>query len=181
MKITFRDLLFRIVALVALSVIFTFPQDLLAEDVVYVVDMQRVISESILGRAAKNNIESELKKKELKLAKLGKELKALRENFSKQASLLSDEALVEKQEQFSQRERDFARKVQDEKDELSRLNHKELGKVVKEIDRVVNELARDKGYRFILEKDPKLVVFAANRLDLTEQIITILNKKKLEL
>ena len=66
------------------------------ETEIYVVDIQRVINESIEGRAARNNIETEIKKSEVRLAKMKSDLEKNKAELSKQAALLSPAAMEEK-------------------------------------------------------------------------------------
>src|SRR5690242_6121780 len=70
---------------------------------VYVVDMQRVINESIVGKAARTNMESEVKKREGGLVKMQNDLKAMKAELDKQGSLLSADALKAKKENFEKK------------------------------------------------------------------------------
>ena len=167
-------------ALVVLGV--SFSQHLVyAEDAVepiYVVDMQRVISESVMGKAAKNTLEAEIKKREGQLQKLSGDLKALKGDLEKQAALLSPEALKEKRESLEKKEREFQRTFQDQREEIGKKNNEEIGKVVKQIDLVVQEIAKERGYRFIMERDSRVVIYADKRLDLTDEVVEALDSKK---
>ena len=43
----------------------------------------------------------------------------------------------------------------------------------------MNQLAREEGYGFIIEKGQHFVVYADEKLDLTDRVIKLLNEKKL--
>ena len=147
---------------------------------IYLVDVQRVINESIAGKASRNNVEAEVKKSELHLAKLKAEIDRLAAELDKQSSVLSPEALVEKREVVRRRQRDFERALQDQQEELARKNDAEMAKVMAEIQKAVKELAWQGGYRIIMERDPRVVIYAADGLDLTDQVVKILDAKKLQ-
>src|SRR5690606_38583145 len=105
-----------------------------------VIDVQRVIDESVIGKAARSNGEVEAKKREAELQASRAELLKLRDDLAKQASLLSPSAIEEKRELLRRKERELALAAQDGKEEVLRANGRELGKVVQEIRKVVNEI-----------------------------------------
>ena len=145
---------------------------------IYVVDMDRVVNESVIGKAARANVQEEVRKTEGKLALERKEIDRLRTDVENQASLLSPAALEEKKEAVARREREFERSVQDKREEISKKHNSEMKKVVTEVDRVVADLSSRGSYPIILEKDPRVVVFASARVDLTSQIIAAVDAAK---
>lgn len=149
-------------------------------DPIYVVDMQRVINESIVGKAARNNIESEVKKREGQLVKMQNDLKAMQGELEKQGSLLSADALKSKQQNFQKKQAEFQKTFEDNRSELAKKNNEEIGKIVKDIDGIIKEISKEKGYRIVIEKDQRFVVFVDSKFDLTEEITTALDKKKLD-
>jgi len=148
---------------------------------VYVVDMQRVIDDSIIGKAAKSNMDQEFKKGELKLKELKDEYEHLKDDSDKQASLLSAQALQDKHDALEKKGKELERAVQDKKDELARKNNGEIEKIVKQIDKVVNEMATKNKYKFIIEKDSRLVLYVDDKYDLTPKVIEELNQRKINL
>lgn len=151
-----------------------------AEDApIAVVDVAKVISESIVGKAARNNVEAEAKKREQPLEKLRLELKSEGEGLAKQASVMSAEALKQKREKFQQKEEDFRRKIQEEQQEVVKRNNEEMGRVVSQIDEIVAQFAKEGGYRYVLENDRQTVLYARPDLDLTSKVIEALDAKSL--
>lgn len=148
---------------------------------VYVVDMQRVINESLVGKGARSNLEADFKKREVVLEKKRQELQRMQEDLQKQGSLLSPAAVEEKRQVMARTERDFARMVQDQRAEAAKKGDVEMARVVKEIDAVVADLGTKGNYQFIIERDPRIVVYSSSRLDLTAEVIKLLNEKKIGL
>ena len=103
---------------------------------IYVVDIQRVVSGSVAGKAARSNIEEEGAKRSKKLEQMGKELEREQQSLVKQASLLSQSALEEKQNAFREKEKGFKRSVNDQKEELASIQRRELSMVIEEIQKV---------------------------------------------
>jgi outer membrane protein len=148
---------------------------------VYVIDMQRIIGESVIGKAARNNMESEIKKSQGALDKAKIDLDAMKTQFEKQGALLSPDAAREKRAAVEKRERELGRMYQDQREELSRKNNSEIAKVVAQVDKVIEEMAKEKDYDFILEKNQRLVVYADRKFDLTDEVIKILDDRKVGL
>lgn len=143
----------------------------------YVVDMERVIAESIAGKAARNTMQEEVKKAERKLQLLKNEVEKLKSDAAKQVNVLSDAAIEERKEAIAKRERDLQRSIEDNREELAKKNDAEMGKVVKRIDEVIKELAESGKYPLIIEKDPRYVVYANSRFDITDVVIGALDSK----
>ena len=158
---------------------------LTAEDVgpgapaMYVVDMQRVLDESIAGKAARNNIKEEMKRRESKLLIGRQELERLGAEIEKQAGLLSEDALKEKQVQLERKGRDFQREVQDQQEDLAKKNEEEIGKIVRQAQAIVKDLSSSKKLPFVLEKGDGFVVYVRDEYDLTPQVIKALDRKSL--
>lgn len=150
-------------------------------DPIYVVDMQRVIEDSIAGKAARNTIEAEARKQQELLERGRLALDKARTDFKKQSALLSPEAIAEKEAALETQQRELSRKVRDVQEELQALSRRELGRIVEEADRIMAELAKQNEYRFILERDPRFVLYSSDRLDLTKRVVEELDKRKLDL
>lgn len=148
---------------------------------VAIIDTQRVINDSIVGKAARSNLEDQIKKAKLKLSSLKADFEKQKLELEKQASILSGSALEERREALSKKQVAFERSYQDMQEQLGRLNETEIGKVLKEIQQVVKDVAKNQGYAVVLEKDRQSVLYAAPRLEITQDVISILDKKKVDL
>lgn len=142
---------------------------------VYVIDMEKVIADSIAGKAAKANLDDEVRKAEGKLALQRAELERLQADLEKQASLLSPAAMDERREALQRKARDYERSLQDQREAMGKRQANEMKRVVDQVDRVVKELSQSGGYPVIMEKDPRVVVYAAQNIDLTEKVIERMN------
>jgi outer membrane protein len=150
------------------------------EGTIYFIDVQKVIDGSIVGKAARNNVEGEIKKSEARLMQVRQEVEKLKADLEKQASVLSKDALDEKREVLDKKGRDFQRAVQDQREELSRKNDVEMQKVLGEVQKVIAEMAAKEKYPLIIERDPRMVLYSAEKYDLTDQVIKALDTKKIE-
>ncbi len=146
-----------------------------------IVDVQRVVNESIIGKAARSNLEKEMQKAKVKLSTLQADFEKQKSDLDKQSAVLSGAALEERKEALAKKQRDVQRTYQDMQEQLARLNDKEIKAVVDEVNSVVKELASDRSYEFVFEKDRQAVVYAAPNLDITQEVIAKLDKKKVDL
>ena len=153
----------------------------LASPKIAVVDIQRVIDESVAGKAAKNDLQSAGRKVRARLSLLEKELNQEREALRTQAALLSKDALSERTEELARRERDFQRKVKDERAKLARTRDQRLKKIVDVIDQLISEVAVERGVDFVFENDRTEVLYAAPALDMSLDVLKKLDSKALDL
>lgn len=146
-----------------------------------IVDVQRLVNDSIAGKAAKSNLEGQINKAKLKLAGLKNEFEKQKSDLEKQSAILSGAALEQRKEALGKKQVDFQRAYQDMQQDLAKANDKEIGKVIKQVNEVVKELADKRGYTFVFEKDRQSVLFASGRIDITEEVISALDKTKVDL
>lgn len=147
---------------------------------IYVVDMQKVLTDSIAGKAARNDLEAEAKKSEAKLERARLDMKAFQESVAKQQSLLSGSALEQKRDSLVQKERDLQRLLDDEREALDRKKASEIRKIVLRTNEIIKSLAKDKGYDLIVEKDPQNILFVDPKFDITSDVLAKLDKEKLQ-
>jgi outer membrane protein len=180
MENLFRSLLIAIICFLAGSTAYA-QQFAKTAEPIYVVDMMRVFSESIAGKAATNTLQEDVNKKRVVLEKKKLELDSLKQEIAKQSSLLSETALQAKQDQLMKKSRDFERAYQDQKDEIAEKNKEAMQKVLKSINQTIGELATKNNYKIILEKDLRVVVFSNSKYDISGEVIKLLNEKHLGL
>lgn len=148
---------------------------------IVIIDTQRVITESIIGKAAKNNLEVEIKKGHAKVAALKADFERQRSDLEKQSAILSGSALESRREELERKQVEFQRIFQDIQEKLARSNDAEISKVVSQINELVKALAQEKEYQFVFERDRKSVLFSSERIDITDEVVKSLDKKRVAL
>jgi len=137
-----------------------------------VIDMQRVSSESLLGKgyatqleALRNEINSEQTKKQADLQKIDASIKALQEELEKQGSVLSDEAKEKKRQEIVKKTRDRQGFLEDGQAELQRMNERAQqqaqslnGEFQTKIKPIIEAVAKDKGIDIIIDNQAALVM-----------------------
>jgi outer membrane protein len=140
-----------------------------------VVNVQRVIDQSELGKGARAAVEAVARKHKTELSQLKTQLDSFRSQIANQAKLVTGEALEEKQRELAKRERDFERVMKDRQEELVRLNQEKIKGVVEKIDKVVNQVASSRKMKFIFEREPGFLVYYNSTLDITDNVIESVN------
>ena len=115
------------------------------------------------------------------MSALQSDLQRRTSELDKQASILSKAALEERREVLAKQQRELQRKYQDLQEEIGRRNNDELSRVVKQITDAIEQLAEEKGYVAVFEKDKLVVVYTSPRLDVTDTVIKSLDSKKIAL
>ncbi len=146
-----------------------------------VVDTQEVLNLSIVGKAAKSTVEAEMKKGQAKLEQLKGDFEKSSADLSKQTTILSESALEDRKEVLAKKRVEYERAAVDLREGIMRKNDVELGKVVKEIQAVVADVADEKGFTFVLERDRQTVVYANEELNITAEVVKVLDKRKVAL
>lgn len=78
-----------------------------------VVDTQRVLNESVLGKASKSNLEAQIKKGQAKLTAMKSELEKEQAGLQKQSGVLSASALEARKEALGKKQVEFQRAYED--------------------------------------------------------------------
>lgn len=175
-----RDQFFvpRVAAQLLGVMVMVFAQAALAEPMVFV-DMQRVIDESIVGKAAKADVEADARRRQSELLGQQRELEKVQSELAKQKGILSPSALEERSDAVSKSQKEFERKAQDFQEDLTRKSQAAVAKVVKDIQDVVHEYSASHGFTLVIERDDRSVLYVEPEFDISEQIVAILNEKKL--
>jgi outer membrane protein len=146
----------------------------LAEGVpIAVLDMQQVVLGSELGKAAQKEIENKVKELEINFKAAEESLMALQEEIEKKSSVWSDEKKQDKAIEFQKLRRDLRVKQDDANVELKQLQEKQLAPIFKELEDVVKNYAKDKGYAIILPG--QAVLYAVDSVDITKEVTEALN------
>jgi len=148
----------------------------LAQKIGYV-DLQKALNNSTAGQKAKEEISGKFKSYQDELSSRQEELKKLKEDLEKQAILLSEDARAEKERDFQRKLKDFQRFAKDVEDELQQKDAYHTSQILKELEGIITDIGKKQGYTMILERTESTVLYGDPSIDLTDQVIEILNSK----
>ena len=145
-----------------------------ADMTIAVLDMQKVLAGSEAGIVAQGAMEQKVKDIQGKLQQDKDTLLALQEEIEKKSSVWSEEKKQNKTIEFQKKLRDLRAKEEDANIELKQLQEKQLGPIIKELEKVVDKVAKEKGYKLILPK--AAVVYVADSVDISDEVTKALNE-----
>jgi Skp family chaperone for outer membrane proteins len=150
---------------------------------VAVIDMNRVSSETLLGKSyaaqiegLKNEIDSEGTKKQNELTKLDSQLKTLQDEIDKQANVLSPDALDKKRQEVVKKQRERQAFLEDGQQDLQRLREQAQQKAQafnsefqEKIKPTIEAVAKEKGVDILL--DNQVAFWVTKNYDITQEVI----------
>ncbi len=141
-----------------------------------VVDLQKVLRESLPGKEAIAKLEKQFKSLKEKLDKERQKIKKMEEELQKQRFMLSQEARIDKETEYKKMVQNYQIMYQSYQYKM-RLEEKRLRQpIVKLILDVVDEYRKENNLDLILDKAVG-VVSSSNKIDITQEIIKRVNIK----
>lgn len=146
--------------------------------IVYV-DMQKAIQGTKEGAKAKKELESEYNAKKKKLQGTEEKLKKMQEDLEKKAMVLSDEVRTKKQQEFQEEMFAYQKLVGQSQQEIQKREGDLTKPILDKMLKVIEQLAKDKGYDMILEKgQSNVIVWAKKDSEITDAVIAAFEKAK---
>lgn len=161
-----------------LSVLFlVFPYFLRGENLpLACVDIQRVMMESEKGKEMQRKLKEEAEKMKKELDARQEELQRLRDTLDKQAMTLSEAARAEKEKLYQSKLKEYQRIYSDYQNELQNMDAEYSQEVLREIQEIINMIGEKEKYALIIEKDPRLILYNAKYVDITDKVIALYNE-----
>ncbi|MEO5374063.1 MAG: OmpH family outer membrane protein [Alphaproteobacteria bacterium] len=139
-----------------------------------VIDMQRILRESISGKSVVKQREQFLNAYQAEAAKQEKELRDADQELARQRTLLSGDAFTEKQNALRKRFSEFQHSVEVRRRGVEKVTTEALEEVDSKLIEVTQALAKDRGLTLILHQT-QLFMFDS-KFDITEPAMERLNK-----
>ncbi len=136
-----------------------------------VVDLQRVIDTSNVGKRSSEEIKREGRRMEKTLAKKEAELEELKETLDQRAVVLSQEALEEKKRVLRIKTNDFKSLRKRYLERLKEMNVTLSNRIKEDVFEIVEDIGRRGGYQLVLERQIGGVVYAPTAIDITDKVI----------
>ena len=142
-----------------------------------VIEVQRIVQESAVGKEALARVQKVQQAKQEELSKRQKDLRDLEQKIGEQGKSLSEEAMEKLQKDYQSKAVDLKRFQDDAQRELEETQRKELGELEKRIMPVIDAVAKEQGFTLIFNKFQSGLLFAGEGTDLTESVITKFNSQ----
>ena len=140
-----------------------------------VVNLQKVLDKSSAGTAAKKKMEAKMKEFKTSLDKEKKAVLAFQDEMRKKADAWNEATRKEKALELQRKKRDFRVMQDDANLEMKNLQEKYLAPIMKKLEIVVEEVAKEKGVSVIIPNTT--VLYFDKDVDMTSEVTAALNKK----
>jgi outer membrane protein len=140
---------------------------------IVVMNLRKVVSSSEAGKVAQKELEHKLKELQDRFKPDEEALSALQDEIEKKSSAWSEEKKQEKGLEFRKKQRDLRVKQDDAQMELKKLEEQHLTPIRKALEKVIDKLAKEKGYNIILPSE--VVMFADDTVDITDEVTKAFN------
>ncbi len=135
------------------------------------VDLQRALSETNEGKRAKAKLKKDFDKKQEKLTEKQKQVKKLKESLQSGAAMMTDDAKRKKAIELQKQMADLQQTYMTMQRDLAQKESKATQKIFKKMEKILDKIAKEKGYDLILEKSQSSVLYAKKSMDLTDELI----------
>lgn len=145
-----------------------------ADQKIVVLDMQKALANSSAGQKAQQEMQKKVAELQEKFKQDEDELLALQEEIEKKSSVWSDDKKQDKSIEFQKKRRDLRVKQDDANLELKKLQEQQLAPILKDMEKIVAKVAKEKGYTMILPK--AAVVFTDASIEITDEVTKALDE-----
>ena len=164
-----------LVVLVCLTIAICMAGKLVAAEMkVGVMNVQKVLTSSVAGKAAKEKFDARMQELQSKFKAEEEDLVAMQKDIEKKSSAWSEETKQEKVREFQKKRRELQAKSEDARFELKQLQDKELAPILKALEKVVDGYASANGYTLILDAKNH-VIYSDQTIDISDKLIIELN------
>ncbi len=140
------------------------------------INMQKVLKTSQSGKKVREKLEKKFEKLRKQLQAKQEELQAFKKDLEKKAPLMNDEARAAKERQYKKMLREFKDQSDDAQFEMRQAEQQMMEPLIKELEKVVTQIGKEKGYALIIEKNMPGVYYTAPAIDITDMVIKRFDK-----
>jgi outer membrane protein len=146
-----------------------------AELRIAVVDMQRALNECDAGRKAKDQVKAKFERSQEQLKKQREDLDRMKDDYDRKALVLKDEERRNLEKDLESRTLDFKRKYEDFQRDLKRTDAELTAGIVEELYGIVRDYGSRNGYTLVLEASSGALLYGDKSVDVTEEIVKLHN------
>jgi outer membrane protein len=143
-----------------------------------VVDPQRLLDNTNVGKKAKENLLTYSKNRQALIELEAKELRRIQEDTERQRSILSPEAFRERGEQFQRRMQEYQQKVAELNREVQEKQKDVLDSFRDKMEKMVARIAKRLKLQVVLDKSKGgPTIYSEDALDISDEVIEEINRE----
>ena len=160
---------------VATAALLALPVSAQSTQKVGVIEVQRIVQESAVGKESLARIQKIQAGKQDELTKRQNELRDIEKRIQEQGKSLSEEAMEKLQKDYQTKALDLKRFQDDAQRELEELQRKELGELERRVLPVIEAVSKELGYSLVFNKFQSGLLHAEAGVDITDAVIQKFN------
>jgi outer membrane protein len=138
------------------------------------VNTERLFREAAPAKRAQAKLEKEFAARDAEIQKLAKQVQTLQQQLDKDGATMTETDRRNKERDLANMTRDLQRAQREFREDLNLRKNEELASLQERANKVIQQIAESEKFDLILQ-DP--VVFASQRIDITERVIKALADK----
>ena len=142
---------------------------------VAVIDVDRVIMESSAGKEVFKRLQKLQQDKFAEAKQFEQSLAELEKKLSEQRFVLSEDKLTQLRKQYEDKRIDYDRFKDDSQRDMDESRKSELQNLEKKIMPIIDQMGREGNYALIFNKYNSGLVFAADSVDITDEVLLRFN------
>ena len=153
----------------------TFSTNIFAQDKIVYLDVNRLLNESEAGKYLNSELNKINNSNVEEFKKIETTIKSEEENILKQKNILKTEEFNSKVNELREKYKSYQELKNDKNEEINKIRNNAGNKILKIVNEILSEYSSDKKISLIIEK--KNIVIGKTQLDITDDILKLLNKK----
>lgn len=141
-----------------------------------VVNTEKILRESTPALKAQEKIDQEFFPRDAEIKDMAKQAKTLQEKLEQKGTTMSDSDRRELERELANLSRNYQRAQRQMREDLTVRQNEEYGVILELIDEAIKHIAEKENYDLILQLQDS--VYRSQRIDITDQVIEVLNTKK---
>jgi outer membrane protein len=137
------------------------------------VNTERLFREAAPAKKAQEKLEREFAARDAEIQKMGKQVRDLQERLEKDGATMSETERRNKERDLANLSRDLQRAQRELREDVNLRRNEEYASVQERADKVIRQIAETEKFDLILQE----VVFASQRIDITDRVIKALADK----
>lgn len=143
---------------------------------VAVVDVQKVLTQSVAGKAAYEKLKKMQEDRISKAKQMDEEMKKLESDLNTKRISLAEDKLAEMTKQLADKKINMQRYAQDADREIGEARDRELQALQVKIEPVIDAIGKDMGLALIFNKFESGLVYASEAVEITDTVIKRFNE-----
>lgn len=136
-----------------------------------VVDFQAAIDQVKEGAVAKQKIDAAYREKKVALESMETKLRTMKEEYDKQATILSDAARKQKETDMMNLQMAYQQAYMQSEQDMQNLHATLTGGLIEKMTDLCEAIGKEKSYTLILERNEGGVLFAQSAIDITPELV----------